>query len=495
MSTPDSTQEFDWGAEPVTEQPTAPQQPTAATSPPRRRARGLFRRGRSKRTGSVKQAGKATQKVAKEQTEQAKQAKPARRTKRAQASQATAAPQRAQPAGERSARPSTTGGGGTRPPARQRRFLRRGQDGPTASLPYGAAVPPPAATQPPAAHDAPAASERPARSSARSGAGAGSDRDGRNPTRRHTRSQQQRAAAPSGRAVHGPRARELRRHPIQPTGGELLGPVSPVRAMLDGRPFYLAVLDLRHVQPNAWQRALLAEGSIAVAVFLALAGVASPWVILALPLTVAVVVKAHDVVTGLLPQAPDPELVPAQRPRTRLGQRTGPPGTAGPQAKVAAQQARAASRQAARERKAAARQGARERKAGAKQAAARAMPQGHVASTEPAASASAGPAAEPSTTKTKLTKTKSTKTKSAKTKPAKTKVKPTKSKAKDRRPRRRFRLGRGKPTQPPKAPRPVQVGKAATPGKAPTPSKRSKPAKTFRLSLPRKRKRPAPPNV
>lgn len=65
-------------------------------------------------------------------------------------------------------------------------------------------------------------------------------------------------------------------------------------------PFYPRVLRLRHVRPNAWQRAALGEGALALAGVLVLADVATAWTLLALPVAVAAVVKAHDVVAGLL---------------------------------------------------------------------------------------------------------------------------------------------------------------------------------------------------
>jgi hypothetical protein len=70
------------------------------------------------------------------------------------------------------------------------------------------------------------------------------------------------------------------------------------------RPLYWRLLRLRHVHPNGWQRALLGEGAIAVAVILVLADRASAWALLILPLTVAAVVKAHDVLAGLLAPVP-----------------------------------------------------------------------------------------------------------------------------------------------------------------------------------------------
>jgi hypothetical protein len=66
------------------------------------------------------------------------------------------------------------------------------------------------------------------------------------------------------------------------------------------RPLYPRLLRLRHVHPNAWQRALLGEGALALAVLLALADLATSWLILILPLAVAAVVKAHDLLAGRL---------------------------------------------------------------------------------------------------------------------------------------------------------------------------------------------------
>lgn len=66
------------------------------------------------------------------------------------------------------------------------------------------------------------------------------------------------------------------------------------------RPLYPRLLRLRHIAPNAWQRALLGEGALGVAVLLVLADLATAWTLLVLPLAVAVVVKAHDVLAGLL---------------------------------------------------------------------------------------------------------------------------------------------------------------------------------------------------
>ena len=73
-------------------------------------------------------------------------------------------------------------------------------------------------------------------------------------------------------------------------------------------PLYPRLLHLQHVHPNAWQRALLGEGALAIAVLLVLADLATAWTLLALPLAVALIVKAHDLLAGRLNKAaPAPE--------------------------------------------------------------------------------------------------------------------------------------------------------------------------------------------
>lgn len=72
------------------------------------------------------------------------------------------------------------------------------------------------------------------------------------------------------------------------------------------RPLYPRLLRLRHVHPNAWQRALLGEGALALAGLLVLADVATAWTLVVLPLAVAAVVKAHDLLAGYLDRAQPP---------------------------------------------------------------------------------------------------------------------------------------------------------------------------------------------
>ncbi len=75
-------------------------------------------------------------------------------------------------------------------------------------------------------------------------------------------------------------------------------------------PLYPRLLQLKNIHPNAWQRAALGEGMAALGFLLALADLASAWSILVLPIAVAFVVKAHDVITGLLPRRAHAVAVP-----------------------------------------------------------------------------------------------------------------------------------------------------------------------------------------
>ena len=77
-------------------------------------------------------------------------------------------------------------------------------------------------------------------------------------------------------------------------------------AKVQRRPLYPRLLRLRHIAPNAWQRALLGEGAIALGVLLVLADVATAWTIVVLPLAVAAVVKAHDQLAGYLARGEPP---------------------------------------------------------------------------------------------------------------------------------------------------------------------------------------------
>ncbi len=84
------------------------------------------------------------------------------------------------------------------------------------------------------------------------------------------------------------------------------------------QPLYPRLLRLKHLHPSAWQRAVLVEGSIAVGAVAALADKVSAWTPVVLPVAIAMVVKFHDVLTGVLRPggavAPAPAPAPAAAP-------------------------------------------------------------------------------------------------------------------------------------------------------------------------------------
>lgn len=84
-------------------------------------------------------------------------------------------------------------------------------------------------------------------------------------------------------------------------------------------PLYPRLLRLRHIHPNAWQRALLGEGAIGVATLLVLADLATAWTLLVLPLAVALVVKAHDLLAGVLGTGRESATAPAPEGAAPLG--------------------------------------------------------------------------------------------------------------------------------------------------------------------------------
>jgi hypothetical protein len=96
---------------------------------------------------------------------------------------------------------------------------------------------------------------------------------------------------------------EAPRTPMDVISAALAGSARVHAAPTPRRPLYWRLLHLRHIEPNAWQRALFAEGSLLLAGLLVLADMASAWLLLVLPVTVAAVVKAHDVVDGMLLRA------------------------------------------------------------------------------------------------------------------------------------------------------------------------------------------------
>jgi hypothetical protein len=84
---------------------------------------------------------------------------------------------------------------------------------------------------------------------------------------------------------------------------------------------YERLLRLHHLHMTGWQREMLSWGIVVLAVLLSLSGLVSPWGIVVLPLAVALVVKAQDLLAARLdvvagayvPTAPDSNEPPAQR--------------------------------------------------------------------------------------------------------------------------------------------------------------------------------------
>lgn len=64
------------------------------------------------------------------------------------------------------------------------------------------------------------------------------------------------------------------------------------------RPVYARVLRLRHIRPSPVLCFVFFEGSLALAILLALTEIVSWWVVIVLPVLVAVMVKLNDVVAG-----------------------------------------------------------------------------------------------------------------------------------------------------------------------------------------------------
>ena len=81
-------------------------------------------------------------------------------------------------------------------------------------------------------------------------------------------------------------------------------------------PLHARLLRLHSLRLSAWQLAGLLDGSLVLAVLLVLADLVSAWALVVVPVTVAAVVKAHDVVAGVLPRSGTPT-APVQQDRRR----------------------------------------------------------------------------------------------------------------------------------------------------------------------------------
>jgi hypothetical protein len=93
-------------------------------------------------------------------------------------------------------------------------------------------------------------------------------------------------------------SRRLRFPPTSPIPET--GHAVPPPADARHRPLYARTLGLRHLNPSGLLCFLFFEGTIALALLLALAELVTWWGMVVLPVSVAVMVKINDVVAGVL---------------------------------------------------------------------------------------------------------------------------------------------------------------------------------------------------
>jgi hypothetical protein len=72
----------------------------------------------------------------------------------------------------------------------------------------------------------------------------------------------------------------------------------------DPRPFYARVLRLKHIEPNSVLCFLFLEGTLGIGLFLALAEFTPWWIIPALVVAVAAMVKLNDLIAGAIAGPP-----------------------------------------------------------------------------------------------------------------------------------------------------------------------------------------------
>ncbi|MEU8817735.1 hypothetical protein [Actinoplanes sp. NPDC048796] len=98
------------------------------------------------------------------------------------------------------------------------------------------------------------------------------------------------------------------------------------------QPLYARMLRLHHVAPSGFLCFVYLEGAVALGILLALAELVSWWGVLALPATVAVMVKLNDVIAGSLIQShPATRAAMSERPPLRPASPYGPaPAAYGP---------------------------------------------------------------------------------------------------------------------------------------------------------------------
>ncbi|MFF5085236.1 hypothetical protein ACFY36_50050 [Actinoplanes sp. NPDC000266] len=89
------------------------------------------------------------------------------------------------------------------------------------------------------------------------------------------------------------------------------------------QPLYARLLRLRHVAPSGFLCFVYLEGAVALGILLALAELVSWWGVLALPATVAVMVKLNDVIAGSLIQSRSAVAHPAAARSSAARERAG----------------------------------------------------------------------------------------------------------------------------------------------------------------------------
>jgi hypothetical protein len=89
--------------------------------------------------------------------------------------------------------------------------------------------------------------------------------------------------------------------------------VTAGRTRRANRPLYARVLRLHRLRPGPLLCFMFFEGTIALGILLALAELASEWVVLVLPLSVAAMVKFNDVVAVALARSSVPAIPAARR--------------------------------------------------------------------------------------------------------------------------------------------------------------------------------------
>ncbi|XVV14160.1 hypothetical protein ACQP2X_07400 [Actinoplanes sp. CA-131856] len=104
------------------------------------------------------------------------------------------------------------------------------------------------------------------------------------------------------------------------------------------QPLYARLLRLRHVAPSGFLCFVYLEGAVALGILLALAELVSWWGVLALPATVAVMVKLNDVIAGSL-ISPATRPAPPVRPAAAYGAEIRPAVERAPVARPAMERA------------------------------------------------------------------------------------------------------------------------------------------------------------